>query len=412
MARAPVGRQLRRLIMHNGWKLSRIAAMFVIVFGIGGAAWAQDQCSMPTVGVGTGSVGNATGPNTCGVVITVTAVDGLGNATAMTAANTGNGNPYDGSEDTLVGIQNSSGNNLSAITLSSSVTGAEALFSFDGDGPCNLAFHTPYSWCMTAGFTGYEGPDNTFTNISTDKTRGTVKFTSAIPNAGSTWFALEGTPQSLVTVTPIQTAPPVLLTSGQTNDADFLFSATNGQIVDHKLHFPSDTPFPNGETTVNVLSSNVVLSNRDWPPFVIGTPFAPSQLFVKSGDNQAANGTDFGSIYEDTCYVSDPSTASEQQCPGLLAGDTTPGDLIGAIDLFDLASPKPTITPVANCATDACTAAMIHFFPTQTPAETWSPSSTSPNPACTSPLNGSPSSPQVDCYLNNVLNFQITGVGS
>ena len=60
--------------MHNGWKLSRIAAMFVIVFGIGGAAWAQDQCSMPTVGVGTGSVGNATGPNTCGVVITVTLV--------------------------------------------------------------------------------------------------------------------------------------------------------------------------------------------------------------------------------------------------------------------------------------------------------------------------------------------------
>lgn len=58
-----------------------------------------DQCT-PAL-----PVGSATG---CGVLITVTAVNGAGDATAFGVAILGNGNPYDGIEDTLVGIQNSS----------------------------------------------------------------------------------------------------------------------------------------------------------------------------------------------------------------------------------------------------------------------------------------------------------------
>ena len=74
------------------------------------------------------SLGSATG---CGVIITVTAVDDSGNATAFTISVPGNGNPYDSppfamegdsSDDTLVGIINNSTGSLSAITLTSANT--------------------------------------------------------------------------------------------------------------------------------------------------------------------------------------------------------------------------------------------------------------------------------------------------
>jgi hypothetical protein len=155
--------------------------------------WA-DQCSTAI------PVGTATG---CGALITVLQVDEAGNATAFTVTTLGNGNPYDGIEDTLFGIVNNSGGSLKSITLSSPDTTFGGIFFFDGDGPCQWAtthnensndcFNFPEGYKRT----GYEGPDNTFINISADKTSGTVSFTTAIPNGGGTWFALEGTPASL-----------------------------------------------------------------------------------------------------------------------------------------------------------------------------------------------------------------------
>jgi hypothetical protein len=148
-----------------------------------------DQCA------GALPVGTATG---CGVLISVTAVNGAGDATAFTVANLGNGNPYDGAEDTLVGIQNNSGGVLNDIALS----GTSGLFGFDGDGPCT------FNAADCFGPTGYEGPNNTFT--VTDANHGTVVFTTGITLSGSTWFALEGTPQS-ITGTP---EPSTLLLLG------------------------------------------------------------------------------------------------------------------------------------------------------------------------------------------------------
>jgi hypothetical protein len=389
--------------------------LFALICGflLGAQPAMADQCSQPSVGPGTGVVGAANGADTCGVLITVNSVDGLGNATAVTLTPKGNGNPYDGTEDTIVGIQNNSSGNLSAITLSATAP----IFGFDQDGPCDPFYNAhPYSWCTTAGFSGYEGPDNTFTNISADFTRGTVKFTSAVGSGGSTWFALEGTPNSLVAVTPTITAPPVPVTAGNDTTATFSYSNTQGSIVNDTLHFPSNTSFPNGETTVNVTGNDIILSNsRDWPPFVVGTPFAPSQLFVKNGDNAAAGNpalNDFGSMYEHACYVppADPSTATEQQCPGFASNDPNSNDIIQATDTADLATPKPPIAGSTTCKTDVCTAAVIHFYPTQSPPETWSPSpSPGPNPACNSPLNGSPSSPPSGCDLNNLQNLTVTG---
>ena len=136
-----------------------------------------DQCA-PAL-----PVGSATG---CGVLITVTSVNGSGDATAFNLTVLGNGNPYDGVEDTLIGIQNSSGGVLNAIAL----TGTNGLFGFDGDGPCT--FNS--SDCF--GPTGYEGPDNTFVVI--DSNHGTVDFTVGLAPGTGSWFALEGTPQQIV----------------------------------------------------------------------------------------------------------------------------------------------------------------------------------------------------------------------
>src|ERR1019366_887666 len=80
-----------------------------------------DQCTAAL------PVGTATG---CGVLITVTSVNSSGDATAFHLTILGNGNPYDGSEDTLVGIQNNSSGVLNDIAL----TGTSGLFGFDGDG--------------------------------------------------------------------------------------------------------------------------------------------------------------------------------------------------------------------------------------------------------------------------------------
>ncbi|MFY9561213.1 MAG: PxKF domain-containing protein [Terriglobales bacterium] len=175
-------------------------------------AWA-DQCSgaLPLTNPGPNP---APGPLTvtgCGALITVFAVDGNGNATAFTVStpNNGNNNPYDGIEDSLIGIQNSSGAALHSIHLSASDTTNGGIFNFDFDGPC------AFNGADCHGSTGYEGPDNYFTIdpgtscavFTTCFTSGTVNFTP-IANSGSTWFALEGTPQSFGTISQTQTLEP------------------------------------------------------------------------------------------------------------------------------------------------------------------------------------------------------------
>lgn len=154
------------------------------------------------------AVHDATG---CGVIITI-------NATApfVTVSNPGNGNPYDGHDDTLVGVVNNSGVALSSLGLSSSLD----IFGFDGDGVCTSTF-TGDSYCsgLAKSASGYEGPDNTFSGISSDKKSGTADFTSALGGSASTWFSLENdlsgcvgetesaTPQANVAETDCVTIP-------------------------------------------------------------------------------------------------------------------------------------------------------------------------------------------------------------
>ncbi len=122
----------------------------------------------------------------CGFLLTI----GAGNkitGTVVTGAN-----PYDGSDDALVGVLNNSGANYTgSFTLSGSGNGG-GLFAFEGDGICSF---TNAAYCATAK-TGYEGPLNTFSNISSDEATGTVNITGLAAGA-STYFSLESSPSSI-----------------------------------------------------------------------------------------------------------------------------------------------------------------------------------------------------------------------
>jgi hypothetical protein len=106
-------------------------------------------------------------------------------------------NGYDGVEDTLIGVQNNSGKKISSINLASTV---QPIMAFDGDGLCNpsqwpsaTTHNTPPGCPGPQGFgsTGYEGPRNSFSNISLNKLTGTVNFKPALQPGGSSYFALE-----------------------------------------------------------------------------------------------------------------------------------------------------------------------------------------------------------------------------
>lgn len=159
----------------------------LMAIGMGTAsAWAATPC--PAVGSDT---------NGCEFIITVTAVNGGGIATAFTTAvNAPDQGPYDASDDTLVGIVNSSGAVLKGIVLSNTA----GQFGFEDDGACIGTFSPgpTAAQCLGGVFQsagGANGPDylsltaTSFSNITA--TSGQVNFNN-IANGGSSWFSLEG----------------------------------------------------------------------------------------------------------------------------------------------------------------------------------------------------------------------------
>ncbi len=137
--------------------------------------------------------------------------------------------PYENSEDALIAVKNDSSSPLSSIPLS---TPGSALFSFDSDGLCDNGTGPVPAGCQPiqgapagttceqgagsncafpeapgqpgadlgayAGSTqnGYEGPQNYYTNISTDQTSGVVNFSPALQPGQSTYFSLEEPPSA------------------------------------------------------------------------------------------------------------------------------------------------------------------------------------------------------------------------
>jgi hypothetical protein len=155
----------------------------------------------------------------CGLLIVVS------NNGDQILGNPANG-PYDGADDTLVGILNESSKPLYRIQLSAP---SVPIFGFDGDGICVYAKggavvgtgttvttpttvtiaptpvgYTGDSYCSAkqkAGQTAngtvdtlgadYQGPTNTYSTINTGFTRGNVNFSNGLAPGGATYFSLE-----------------------------------------------------------------------------------------------------------------------------------------------------------------------------------------------------------------------------
>jgi PEP-CTERM motif len=150
------------------------------------------------------------GITTCNVVITA----GPGGSFVTTLPNP---NPYDGSDDNLVGIINNSGQTITSLSFIGSGNGG-GLFAFDGDGLQAFPFNGPGGAPDTTGYGGkvsstanfdLNGANDFFTNIHTTivfDDSGTVVFgANGIPNGGSAYFSLESAPS--INITPVNPAP-------------------------------------------------------------------------------------------------------------------------------------------------------------------------------------------------------------
>ena len=141
----------------------------------------------------------------CELTITVTSVSASGAATAFTVTtSTPDQGPYDGADDTLIGIVNSSGSTLNSIGL----TGNTDIFGFDGDGACT------YIACPGATDpSGYAPAGVTFSGINGSATTGTVNFNPGLGAGGSAWFSLEEA-LTASSITPTAPEPGTLLLLG------------------------------------------------------------------------------------------------------------------------------------------------------------------------------------------------------
>ena len=114
------------------------------------------------------------------------------------------GIPYDGVEDTYIGLVNSSGQTVNSVLLSA--PHSVGIFGFDGDGiaggsyctnntstPGGCGTTTTYGTPNASDTDGYGGPIGYFTNINTGGSTdfGTLNLIGGLIDGGYTWFSLE-----------------------------------------------------------------------------------------------------------------------------------------------------------------------------------------------------------------------------
>ncbi len=138
---------------------------------------------------------NTAANSACGSIITINADN------SVTVTNPGG--PYDGADDTLVGVINNSSKNINSLNLSANTD----IFGFDGDG-----IDTFGATGNSMDNSGYGGPNAYFSNFGTPplyNDAGTVNFISAITsNGGTGYFSLEeALTGAALTVTGTGTSP-------------------------------------------------------------------------------------------------------------------------------------------------------------------------------------------------------------
>src|SRR5215475_12899403 len=306
-------------------------------------------------------VGTATG---CGILITVFQADSNGNATNYSVDLLGNGNPYDGLDDFLVGVINNSGGPLTSITLTTAAGSPLPAFQFGKDGVCK--FNKNDCFLRGSTVTGYEGPNNTFTVTDPTFNTGTVNFTTSVASGTNTWFALDGTVAGTI---PNQDTN----VTGCNPSSTTQFSPP-GTLIQQKIEWPQTgcvtDPIP---TPQMVTTNNPVSKSNTWPKYVAGTPWATSHCAAHPGNG----GTDLCSLYVNGCYNSSTGKAHAQDgnCPKVTNPSST--SFITLKDTWDPGALKPSVTP-------GTTVSLIAFTPPDSnPSELWTASNLSPNPVCT-----------------------------
>jgi Bacterial Ig-like domain (group 3) len=147
--------------------------------------------------------------------------------------------PYDGEEDTLIGVQNDSSGTVYSLSLSSSAQ----IFGFDGDGICGVNLITGMPWvprppACPYGPTGYEGPNTSFSGENSAKTSGVVNFPAGLAPGESTYFSLE---EAIQTVTAV---------SSMRVSATRLSSYSSPSLVGQTVTFVAVVVAPPGDSNV------------------------------------------------------------------------------------------------------------------------------------------------------------------
>ena len=222
------------------------------------------------------AVGNATG---CAVLL-VFQSDG----TVSVLSDPNSGNPYDGADDTEVGVLNEAGVAIPNVTLTS---GAD-IFGFDGDGICSGAFSGTPAGCPF-DTTGYGGPGISYSGINAAKTSGVVNFaesctgntastcspSAGLNNGASAFFSLEenvtGASIIIPKANPVissTTPSPGITVGGAISDSAVL---ANGRVptgtLTFKLYGPGDTGCQNAISTL----TTAVNGNGTYPSGTVGT---------------------------------------------------------------------------------------------------------------------------------------------
>jgi PEP-CTERM motif len=153
-----------------------------IVLAIGSltptAAFAATQCAaLSGVGLSSSYVSAGAG---CNALITI-------NSNGTVTVTTLNTNPYDGTEDQYVGVQNNSSSSISSLTL----TGPTGLFGFDSDGIDTFGIGG-----NVHDNTTYGGTNAFFSTINGSQSSGVVNFITSIGAGGTGAFSLELDPSS------------------------------------------------------------------------------------------------------------------------------------------------------------------------------------------------------------------------
>jgi hypothetical protein len=110
--------------------------------------------------------------------------------------------PFDGNDDTLLGVLNATSSTISSLPISSSTD----IFGFDGDGACSGDYGTIPGCAGATDPSGYAPAGVTFSGINAARTTGTVNFSPGLPPNGTQWFSLEEA-LSVTSITPAVPEP-------------------------------------------------------------------------------------------------------------------------------------------------------------------------------------------------------------